>query len=66
MIGFLTRHKKEAYNYRGHLYASSMTVLAAWGYGILAGAAPFLLAGRLGVVQAPVSYTHLDVYKRQV
>ena len=52
VIGFLTRHKKEAYNYRGHLYASSMTVLAAWGYGILAGAAPFLLAGRLGVVQA--------------
>lgn len=37
VIGFLTRHKKEAYNYRGHLYASSMTVLAAWGYGILAG-----------------------------
>ena len=52
VFGFLTRHKKEAYNYRGHLYASSMTVLAAWGYGILAGAAPFLLAGRLGVVQA--------------
>ena len=52
VIGFLTRHKKEAYNYRGHLYTSSMTVLAAWGYGILAGAAPFLLAGRLGVVQA--------------
>lgn len=51
-IGFCSHHKTEAASYRGQLYASSMTVLAAWGYGILAGAAPFLLTGKLGVVQA--------------
>lgn len=51
-IGFLSDHKKEEKDYRGHLYASSMTVLSAWGCGILAGASPFLLAGQLGVVQA--------------
>ena len=33
-IGFLSGKKKEAEGCRGYLYYSSMTVLAAWGYGL--------------------------------
>ena len=51
-IGFLSGKKKEQESCRGYLYSSSMTVLAAWGYGIAAGAAPFVIAGQLTVVQA--------------
>ncbi len=51
-IGFLSGKKKEQESCRGYLYSSSMTVLAAWGYGIAAGAAPFVVAGQLTVVQA--------------
>lgn len=50
-ILFLSGKKKKE-SYRGHLYSSSMTVLAAWGYGILAGAAPFVLSKQLTPVQS--------------
>lgn len=35
-----------------YFWISNMTVLAAWGYGFLAGAIPFVLAGKLTFVQA--------------
>ncbi len=51
-IGLFPKKAPQKADFREHLYSSSLTVLCAWGYGILAGAVPFVIAKRLTPVQA--------------
>lgn len=53
LVAALCGHADEApLGWRETVQRSSVTVLSAWGAGILAGALPFLFSGKLGFVQA--------------
>ena len=54
MLLHLYMRKKpiRAYNFKDSLGRSSLTVLFAWGWGVIIGALPFILSGQLTIVQA--------------
>lgn len=52
-IACLVRKKEDStFEWRSSMQRSSLTVLFAWGWGVLVGATPFVLSGQLTFVQA--------------
>lgn len=49
---FMGKQDSSEFEWRASLHHSSLTVLFAWGWGVLVGALPFVLGGQLTFVQA--------------
>lgn len=52
IVCFVGKKEDSAFEWRSSMQHSSITVLFAWGWGILLGAIPFVISGHLTLVQA--------------
>jgi trk system potassium uptake protein len=52
IICFAGKHDDSVHEWQSAMHRSSLTVLFAWGWGVLIGALPFILSGQLAITQA--------------